>query len=107
MDIVKHFYLTDLPIIINLRGKTKAATLENIETARKKINLKRYISLPSDISPIVWTLLSAHYPFNDAELSEYFGLLNCKCVLENKYLKYMNVSKDTIYAIKCYNELNT
>ena len=106
MNKVKYFITVDLPILVNIRGKNKAATLDNIENARKKINLKRYKDLPVDNSTLVWSLISSYFPFNDSELSEYINILNCKCVLENRFLRYMNIHKDTMYAIRCYHDLN-
>ena len=103
--ILYHFFFTDLPLISNIRCRTKAATLENIENARKKVKLKRYISLPAQSTSNIWSLLSSSFPFTDTEINDYMHLLNPKNLLKNPFLKYMGVSKDTLAAVQLLNDI--
>lgn len=93
MDNVKYFTTVDLPILINIRGKNKAATLDNIENARKQIKLNRYKKLPKENTSFIWDLLSSYYPFDIEEINDYLDFINYKNFIKNPYLKYMNIPK--------------
>ena len=54
----------------------------------------------------LWAFLSQNFPFTEEELNTYSHKINYKNLKANPYLKYMNISQDTLDALELLNELN-